>query len=180
MPAWVAEVAHYMTLGPPLFLLARREQRIEYWWLALALCGLPFLSDSGAHLGSPWLFSAVYPVGQSALVAAVLFDRTTVRWFTGGLVAIGILLVALLGLRDSTLPLRLFAWGWLTAGLWTLPLGKLRTALLVAFGLGLVGWLVFTWFPVQPAWALYHGIRAASLYLFCRAVMKPTPELRIA
>jgi len=91
-----------------------------------------------------------------------------------------VLVVLLLGLRDSTLPLRIFAWGWLCALLWELPFGRLRTALLVAFGGGLCGWLVFTLFPVQPAWALYQGIRAASLVLFCRAAWKPAPTLRLA
>lgn len=179
MPAFTAEIAHLMGLGPLGFLALRKETRPEYRWLAAAFA-LSFVSDSLAHVGNPWLWSAIYPVGQAALVAAVVAPRLYAQWFLGALVVVGVLSVALLGLRDSTVPLRIFAWGWLCGVLWPLPLGRLRLALLVSFGGGLLGWLGFLLWPIEPMWALNQGIRAAGIGLFCWASMDPRPRLRLA
>lgn len=177
MPELTAEIAHYMALGPLAFLGLRRETRTEWWWIACALFGVDFLADSGAHLGSPWFWSAIYPVAQAGIVCAVVETRTTAKVFVGALVAVGIISIITLGLRESTLPLRLFAWGWLCVILWPLPLGKLRVALLMAFGGGLLTWAVFLLWPMQPLWALYQCVRAASIVLFCQAATSKPLQL---
>jgi len=169
-----------MGLAPLLWLAIRRERRPDWWWLAVAY-GISWLADTAAHLwGHPWFVSAVYPVSQAALIGAVLLPRPDADWFVGVLVVGGVLGIAREGTTHPSLLLHTVAFGGIVAISWQHPHQRLRLALLVSFGLGLLAWVVFTRWVTWGTWGAYQLVRATGIGVFCWASMNPHPPLRLA
>lgn len=168
----VPEIAHQMALLP-LFCLAilwMVEQRRDpaLWWLACVFA-VSWMADTAAHWVDPWLVSAVYPVSQAAIVAAVLLKRDDALMFLFGITLIGVLSIVFEELHQPNV-LRIASWGAIVGIVYPLPLGKVRVAFLVTFGIGLAAWLLFTALRDWPTWLAYQGIRAIGIGLFCWAV----------
>lgn len=168
----VFEVAHHMALLPLLWLsiLWMVEQRRDsaLWWLA-GVFAVSWLADTAAHWTDPQLISAVYPVSQAALVALVLLKRDDALTFLFAITAIGVVSILFQELQQPNV-LRLAAWAAIVGIVYPLPLGRVRTALLVTFGVGLAAWIVYVAVPGWTAWLIYQGVRAVGIALFCWAV----------
>lgn len=169
----------------PLFWLAwlhwrKREPGLAWWWLAGAFA-VSWLADTGALWLSPWLVGAVYPVSQAAIIGAVLLSRSEAIELTIALVLIGILDVYANGITGPDILLRVTAWGAVTGILVPLrQLGRLRAALLVYFGVGLLAWMYYVIEPAWLSWSLYQIVRAIGIAMFCWAAMRPQPRLRVS
>lgn len=164
-----------MALIPLVWCLARREHRLEWWWIAGAFA-VSWLADMLAHFVDPWTISAVYPVTQAAVVGAVLLTRHDAKLFVVGLLA-----AAFLSLRfpRPDVILHTVAWLGVVGIVWSLPIGRLRLTLLTAFGLGWVAWLVFVLSPTWPTWYAYQVTRALGLGMFCWANLQTRPVLQV-
>lgn len=153
------------------WLALRREMRREWWWLAGALA-VSFVADGIAlathllhHAQAPFI-SALYPVGQAAIIGAVFLSRARATAFAALLVLTGMMSLAF----PEPWLLDTVAWLGVTAIVWPLPLGLLRSALLLIFGLGWLCWMGYALFPM-PAWLAYQSCRAVGTLLFCRAAI---------
>jgi hypothetical protein len=170
------------------FLAVRRDAHrgAEWWWLAGAFF-VSWIADACAlTVGEPWLMSLVYPVSQAAIVGAVLLDREEAVLFVIALVIVGIMAVLWKGVGTPDVLLHTVAW--LSVAIIALDhvaLGRLRLALLAAFGFGWIAWIGFTLTPGIPTpygysnWLAYQGVRAIGIGTFCWAAMYPTPQLRM-
>jgi hypothetical protein len=126
------------------------------------------------------LVSLVYPVSQAALVGAVLLDREEAAIFVAGLVSIGVVAVLWKGVGTPDVLVHTVAWASIAiVALDRAALGKLRLALLVAFGFGWLAWLGYTLSPGWPTWLAYQGVRALGIGTFCWAAANPGPTLRL-
>jgi hypothetical protein len=179
----VVELAHHMALVPVLWLaglhLSGQRRDPAWWWLAGAY-GVSWLADAAAIVVDPWLVSAVYPVTQASLVAAVLAPRRHAVGIVGLLVLIGVLAIMGRGTHGPDVLLHTVAYGTVVALVTPLPLGRLRVALLAGFGGMGVAWLAFAAAPSWPTWGAFQAMRALGLGLFCWAGWKPQPRLRLA
>lgn len=166
-----------------LIVLAARGHRRDaaWWWLAGAFF-VSFIADTFALAGvEPWLMSLVYPISQAAIVGAVLLEREDAVLFVIGLVLVAMLAVAWKGVGTPDVLVHTVAF--LSIAIIALDrpaLGRLRVALLVAFGLGWVAWIGYTVWPGWATWLSYQGVRALGIGCFCWAATTPTPRLRIA
>jgi hypothetical protein len=175
----IFEVAHHMALVPLFWLWGRGERRTEWWWLA-GIFLVSWLADTVAHWTGAGLVSAVYPLSQAALVAAVFLERRHALAVTGALVLLGLVSVLTHGVATPEVLLHTVAWLSAAGIVAFLPLGRLRVALLVLFA---GGWLAYLGYVLAQGWAswlTYQGVRAASIGLFCWAQWKPHPILRLA
>lgn len=176
----VAYVTWHMALIPLLWLALRGERRAEWWWLAGAF-GVSWLADTTAlWWANPWLVNAVYPVSQAGIVGAVLLARQEARLFVGLLVVVGILTVLTEGLTGPDILLETVSAGGVVVIVWPRPLGRLRLALLVAFGGGWLAWMGYLLDPGWLWWSVYQLLRAVGYGLFCWASLRPGPVLRLA
>lgn len=171
-------IAYALGLVPLAWLLLLRSASVRrgtaWWWLAGAF-GVSWLADTAAHWVNPWLVSAVYPVSQAALIAAVFASRVEAQRFLSIMVLAGLAAVVV----DATILLRTVAWGGIVGLLWPFPKGPLRTALLLAFAGGWLAWVGYLLDPGWPSWGIYQGVRAGSVGVFCVAAWKPV-TLRLA
>jgi hypothetical protein len=179
----IFELAHHMALLPLVWLawLAAWEDRrgAEWWWLAGAFF-VSWLADSAAHVADPWLVSLVYPVSQAAIVGAVLLEREEAALFVGSLVTVGVVAVLWRGVGTPDVLVHTVAWASIALVAFDrAALGRLRLALLVAFGFGWLAWLGYTVTPGWPSWLCYQGVRALGIGCFCWAASYPTPRLRV-
>lgn len=163
-------------------LAMRRQRRDAAWWYLAGAFFVSWIADAFALAGvEPWLMSLVYPVSQAALVGAVLLERRQAMAFVGALVTVGLVAVLWLGVDQPDVLVRTVAWlGVALIAYERDALGRLRMALLVAFG---VGWLAWAGYAVRPSWSTwlaYQGVRALGVGTFCWAAWKPTPRLRVA
>lgn len=159
-----------------LWMLGHRRDP-SLWWLAGAFL-VSWLADTAAHWADPRLISAVYPVSQAAIVAAVLLNRDDALTFLFFVVAVGVLSIVFQELQQPNV-LRSAAWAAICGIVYPLPLGKLRTALLTTFGVGLAAWIVYAAEPGWPTWILYQLVRASGIGLFCWAVLRHRPRLTL-
>lgn len=153
-----------------------------YWLVALAFA-ISWIADLSARLwpDGAWLVSLVYPVSQAALIAAVLLPRRDTITFVCALVVSGLASVALRGTQGPDVLLRTVAWlglAFLVMDRWAL--GRLRTALVVYFGVGWMAWLLRAIYLTVPWWYVTQSVRLAGILLFCWAVIQPGPRLRVA
>lgn len=171
------EVAHQIGLLPLLGCVLARSRERAHWWLAAAL-SVSWLADTVAHWYDPWLMGLVYSVLQVAIVGLVFLDRDDALRLLGVLTLSG--LVAAWWQGNMTLLITV-AWLSVVGIVWDRPqLGLLRDSLVVYFGFGLVAWLAFVAAPAYPSWFMYQFTRLAGLVLFCGAVWKPQPALKLA
>lgn len=175
----VAWVAVEMPLLPVAWLwwLDRHGQKrdIAWWWLAVAflISGLAdnlalFLSQPGRHA-----VSFVYSIIQASLIGAVFLSM---RWATQLATFLAAATFAALFWRGpERTDIVLHAVSFLTVVAVTLRhviLFRLRLALLVYFGLGLVAWACYVARPNWPTWYGWEGTRLAGLLLFCWAAVQ--------
>lgn len=170
-------IAHHMALIPLAWLAglrARGRRRDAAWWWLAGAFAVSWLADTAAHWVDPWLIGLVYPVSQSALVAAVLLDRREAAKLLAVLLLIGVGAALWHGVQGPDVLLRTVAWGAI-AGIafdrW--ELGRLRMSLLVTFGLGLIAWMGYAIWPGWTSWLVYQGARAFGIGLFCWAAFRP-------
>jgi len=183
----VNEIAHYMALVPLAVLgglhARGRERDAAWWWMACAFA-ISWVADSVASQLVPvhrWAVTLVYPIVQSAMIGVVLLSRRAAFVLLGGLVAIGCLAVFWRGVKGPDVILHSVASLSVAGIVWIrrdIPL-RLRMALVVYFGLGLVAWLLFAQQHSIPTWYGYQGARLAGLLVFSWAVLKPGPSLRV-
>lgn len=129
---------------------------------------------------NPWTVSKVYPVSQAAIIGLVFLSRREALLLITTLALVGIIDVLLVGVGDFDILLRVIAWGAVVGIVAPLKqLARLRTALLVYFGLGLLAWM---WYAIDPGWASwigYQSTRLIGIMAFCWASQKPGPRLRV-
>lgn len=196
--AVLAELAHTLGAVPLLWLyvlvLLGKHRGAEWWWLATAF-GVSWLADTAAHWANPLLPSAVYPVSQVGLIGAVLlYHRADAIRLLIVLTAAGIVAVHWRAATEPDVLLHTVAWGAAAGIAWNFrALGRLRMALLVYFGLGLVGWFMTTaWiyhcgeirscktaWPGSLSWGTLQTARLLGTALFCWAAASPGPQLRV-
>lgn len=164
--AGVSGAAATLGLIPLLWVSIRKEHRPGWGWLAFAF-GLSFVADVIGFFGGGWWVSAVYPVSQAGLIAALLLPKKTSALFVTVLVWAGIVSLQL-HQRPEVL-LHTVSWLGLAALLYRQPLGRLREALFCYFGLGWVAWLSYCLAPGWESWLVFQGIRALGIGLFCWA-----------
>lgn len=180
------EVTHQMGLVPLVWLagLHLRGQRraAQYWWLAAALL-VSWLADTASHFlepGDRWPVVIAYPVLQSSLAGAVFLGRRERLQFVAALVVVGVVAILWRGAEGPDVVLSAVA-SLGVAGIvvdrWAL--GRMRTALLVYFGLGWVCLVGYALWPGYPSWAVYQIARAAGMALFCWACLHPAPSLTL-
>lgn len=170
-----------MALLPLLWLaLVRPRSDGSFWWLAAAYA-ISWLADTAAHWVAPWVISLAYPVTQSVLVSAVLLERRDATRFAICLALIGVAAAFWQGVNGPDLLLRTVAWGSVAVVVYERQaLDRLRLALLVSFGLGLLCWMGYAAWPGWTSFAIYQGVRLTGILLFCAAVVHPAPRLRLA
>jgi hypothetical protein len=182
-----------MYVAPFLFLVLlawNGEHRgVEWWWLAGAYLVSWFSNTAQSYMAveNRWITSAVYPIVQATLVAAVFLPRPRAERFLATLAVVASGAILAFGLARSTILLRIVAWGGIVWFVWPLPLGRLRIALVTTFGGALLGWLVFMYAPGDPwqypngspTWWTYQAMWALGIVLFCWASWKPQPMLRV-
>jgi len=152
----ISEVASALGLVPLVWLAGQRARGKEsgpHWsWLAAAF-GISWLADSAALGIDPWIVSAVYPVSQAMLVGAVLLTRVDALQLLVVLGVAGIVGIAWEGVSGPDVLLRTVACGAIAGIAWPRSdLGRLRTALLVYFGVGLVVWWGYATIREWPSW----------------------------
>lgn len=179
----VSEVASEQALIPVLWLgwlhLRKRDPGSAWWWLS-AVFLVAWLADTAALWMDPWTVSKAYPVSQAAIIGLVFLSRREGLLLIAALALVGIVDVLLVGVGDFDILLRVIAWGAVVGIVLPLKqLGRLRTALLVYFGAGLLTWMYYAIDPGWPSWSLYQLIRFAGILLFCWASMKPGPRLML-
>jgi hypothetical protein len=185
--AVVLDLAQNIALVPLFWLtwLWRRDRMMpdaSWFWLAAAFA-VSWLADAWAFVlpvELRWVPSLVYPVTQTALVGAVLLRRRGAYELLAMLIVVGVASALLFGATGPDLLLRSLAWGGVVGIVIASPAlpPRLRIALSVYFGLGLVVWLLHAAWLIVPTWYVYQGVRLAGLLLFCWAASRPV-ELRV-
>lgn len=157
-----------------------RDPGLAFWWLAGAFA-VSWLADTAAHFANPWVVSKVYPVSQAAIVGMVFLSRRDAMLLIVVLALVGILDVLWIGIGDFDILLRTVAWLSVVGIVWPLrQLGRLRTSLLVYFGLGLAMWWGYAIWPGWTSWLGYQGVRAIGILWFCLAALTPGPRFTLA
>jgi hypothetical protein len=175
----VAWLAYSIGALPALWLALRRVRAAEWWWLAAAL-GVSFVADTFALFGhNSLLVSAVYPVSQAAIVGAVFLSRTYAAAFLVLLVLGGLLALVIAPVGRPDVFLHTIAWLGVVSMVAGRPIGRLRIAVLLYFGLGWACWLTYTTDPGWTTYLTYQGSRLLGTLAFCWAAAKPGPILRL-
>jgi len=149
------------------------------WWWVAAAYGVSFLADvlgfawwRGLRWVDPWLVSGTYPVSQAGILGFVLLPYHAAGRFLMALV-LATILGGMFAVGVNTVPLRVVAWGTVVVLAWPRrDLGALRLALLVSFGLGLLGWLSYVGWPSFGAWAALQGTRVVGTGCYCWGALK--------
>lgn len=141
---------------------------------------MSWLADIAALWMNPWISSKVYPVSQAAIIGLVFLSRREALTLIVTLMVVGTVDVLLVGIGDFDILLRTVAWLGIVGIIWPLrQLERLRTCLLVAFGLGWACWMGYVISPGWTSWLIYQAVRFAGIALFCWASMKPGPRLTV-
>lgn len=179
----VAEVAHQIEIIPLIWLavLTFRGQRFggEWWWLAGAFF-VSWLADTASHwVGQPFV-SMIYPVVQAGLIGGVLLYKSDAIKLVVLLILVGVADILWHGIIGTDILLRTVAWLAVVGIVYPFwQLGRLRTTLLVTFGIGWVTWMSFVIWPSTLSWAAYHLTWLAGILLFCWAASNPLPHFRL-
>jgi hypothetical protein len=160
--------------------LRGRRLDVAYTWLALAF-GVSAVADVAAFWMAPAdrpVVSIVYPISQTAIIAAVFLIRRDALIVAAGLCLVALAVVAWRGVQQPDVVFRSIAWLVLVRLIWPLnSIGAMRTALLLYFGLGLIAWIAFVLWQGWWTWGVYQGVRAIALAWYCKAC---GPQLRVA
>ena len=156
-----------------------RNPGLAWWWLAGALF-VSWIADTASHFTDAWLIGAVYPVSQAAIVGAVFLYRYDAMKLVVVLVAVGVIDVFWHGVTGPDILLRTVAWLSIVGLIYQLPqLERLRTSLLVYFGLGWLCWMFYAIDPGWTSWASYQTTRLLGILLFCWAATDPRPHFKL-
>ena len=139
------------------------------WWIAAAF-GVSWLADTLASWANPAVISIVYPVSQAGVIGLVLLQRRDAQRFLALMVAVAVVSILWQGVTAPDVLLRSVAWGGVVGMAVHSTFGRLRWALAVYFGLGLIAWVWYAALPGWPSWLGYQGTRLAGLLAFCGAV----------
>jgi hypothetical protein len=180
----ISEIAAEMGLVPLAWLVWLRHRGrnpgLAWWWLAAAFF-VSWLADTAALFVDPDLVGNLYPLTQAALVGAVLLDRLEAVEFAFALTVVAFVAVAWHGPLGIDVLLRTVAWGSVAVLAWRYQaLWRLRDALVVSFGFGLLAWWWYALAPGWPSWLTYQAVRALGIALFCVAASSPAPKLSVA
>lgn len=170
-----------MALIPLLWLIAlafQGERRSVLWWGFAGTLACSWLADTAAHFVNPWYASAMYPVLQILLLGSLLL--TARRWLllVAGFSLATTLDIALWGLNHRELFLHTLAWFGMVALVWPHP-SRFRTAVVMAFGIGWLGWIGYMLSPSWTTWGIYQSVRALSLGIFCWACAPHRVSVRL-
>lgn len=178
--AWAACFLNFVPLLWLIVLAARQQSRdVAFLWIATSFA-LGGVADVLAALGLGWAVAGhVYPLGQSALIAAVLLDKPTALWFLGllGWVAVGSLLI---WPTAPDVPLHVCAWvslGWVANRV--RPIGPLWFAIFCGFGLALPCYLWFVATRSLDAWVAMQAAYAVGVGFFCYAASRTRTALAV-
>lgn len=176
--SWLSVALNFVSLLWMGWLAYRHEQRdVAFWWIAGAFA-MGGVADILAFLGLGWeTVSHVYPVGQSALIAAVLLDKHTALWLLCGL-GWASFLSLLVFPTHTDVPLHTAAWGSLAWIGWRAKGCPFRPVLLWAFGAALLAWYWFAWTRSLESWLALQGCYAVGLGWFCLAASRTRNGLK--
>lgn len=175
----IFEIAHHMALIPVLWLALTGRGKGQAWWYLSGIFLVSWLADWAAHWANPFVVSPVYLVTQAAIVGAVFLPRRDAILLVIALVVVGAYAVVM---EPGTPDVLVHTVAWGTAAGIVFPLwqlGRLRTALLVVFGAGLLAWWLYVLRPGYPSWGIYQGTRLLGILLFCWASLETTPHFRL-
>lgn len=180
----VSEVASQQALLPVLWLgwlhLKKRDPGAAFWWLS-GVFVVSWIADMSALWIDPVMISAVYPLSQAWIVGAVFLPRRDTVLLIVVLGLVGFVSLAWQGVADSNTLLRTVAWGAGVGIVFPLKqLGRLRTALLVTFGLGWLSWMYYLADPGWTSYLTYQSVRLLGILAFCRAAISPLPQLHLS
>lgn len=172
-----------MALVPTVWLALRRPPHATAWWWLSGVFLISWLADTAADLlpvSERWVASMVYPVSQAAMVGMVFLVRGEAALVLAVLLVAGLAGVLWEGPATPGVLLRTVAWGTAAGIVLDRPaLGRLRTALLATFGVGLLAWYGYVLRPGWASWVAYQSVRAAGIGLFCWASLRPGPQLQV-
>lgn len=134
--------------------------------MALVLA-VSWIADTAAHVIDPWFVSALYPVAQAILVAAVVLSPVVAHRFILAVLAMAVVSIAWNGIGRPDLFIRTVCWVGILLMLWPLP--TLRVTTVSAFGVCLLAWIGYSLSPSWTTWGLYQGVRAGADGVFCWA-----------
>lgn len=179
----IFEFAHHMGAVPLVWLgllrLRGRDPGVAWWYLAGAFFA-SWLADTAAHWVDPRVASPLYLITQSAIVGAVFLDRREAVVLLGALVGAALVTTFGIGFEGPDVLLHTVAWGSTAGIVWGLPqIGRLRTSLLVTFGLGLLAWYGYALRPGWASWGIYQSTRLLGILLFCWAAIDPVPHFKL-
>lgn len=180
-----AEVAHQMALLPLVWLacLAHigKSRNAAWWWLATALA-ISWLADLAGDLlpaSFSWVPVLVYPVLQASLIGAVFLPRKQAISLLGILAGVAFVVALSGGSRGpevvSSSSCRLAVVGIILIRP-AVPF-RLRAALFVYFGVGLMAWLAHVQRLDLLSYYVYQAVRLVGLILFCWAAAGPERSL---
>lgn len=183
LDVWPFGVAHHMGLLPLVWLSLLRWKGRDLglaWWLLGTAFAVSWLADTAAHWINPWLTSPVYLVSQAWIVGTVFVSRRESLILLMVLVLTAVSTLIWRGIGGPDVLLHTVAWLSVVGILWQLKqLGRLRTSLLVYFGVGWFCWLMYCLSPGWSSWSIYQATRLLGILLFCRAAISPLPNLKL-
>lgn len=171
----IFEAAHLLGLVPLawlIHLLIRGQAREPYVWGVAVAFAVSFMADLAVDLGAaPMLASLVYPVSQAGIVGAALLPRQRALGLVLALVVVGASAALWQGTTGPDLLLRTVAFG-LVVAMAHGQAPRLRFALTVYFGCGLVAWWLYVGMPGWGTWGGYQLCRALGVGGFCWATAR--------
>lgn len=126
------------------------------------------------------MVSVTYPLAQAGIIGAVFLFRGEAIVLVIALMLAGIADILWQGVQGPDILLRTVAWLSVVGIIYPLKqLDRLRTSLLVYFGLGWACWMFYAFDPGWTSWSLYQITRAVGIGLFCYAASNPLPHFKI-
>ena len=162
--------------GVPLLTLAAlrvagHRRSAAFWWLAAAF-GVSLAADLLTLLWPHQLIHQTYPVLQAGLFALALLPRRAVSWVMVAVLAAASTSIMARGADGLDILLRVVAWGSVAGIGWFAKDAALRASLLIAFGVGLLGWLAYVYAPGWWTWGFLQTCRVVGTGWFVVAVVR--------
>ena len=169
------EASHLVGIIPLAWLvaitLAGKARGAMWWWIAVGY-GVSYLADSIAH-AHPHLADVMgntYPIMQAALIVGALVSAKEAALVLGALVWAGLL--AIVWASNVDVLLNTVACGTIAGVALIRPVPpKLRLALVVSFGVGLVAYWAYAADQSWTNYRIYQSERAIGTGLFCWAAL---------
>lgn len=178
----VAEVAHHFALLPVLWvaiLTYYGHRPALEWWALAATLEMFWMADTAAHHMDPWVVSALYPMGQTALLAIFLLPPIAALRLIGLVLSVGVGMIALRGIAKPDLVAHTAAWVSILLIVWPIQTTFAR-AVFTIFGLCWVSWALFSMLPTLASWSFFQTERIGAAIVFCWGSLHSVPVLRRA